>query len=53
MKDSKKKIIKELILNKTVLCYLIVLLAFAFVMTSYANTIVEWYDIHVIPIEQY
>lgn len=50
MKDSKKKIIKELILNKTVLCYLIVLLAFAFVMTSYANTIVEWYDIHVIPI---
>ena len=50
MKDSKKKIIKELILNKTVLCYLIVLLAFAFVMTSYADTIVEWYDIHVIPI---
>lgn len=50
MKDSKKKIIKELILNKKVLCYLIVLLAFAFVMTSYADIFVEWYDIHVIPI---
>lgn len=50
MKDSKKEIIKELILNKTVLFYLIVLLSLTFVMTSYADTIVEWYDIHVIPI---